>query len=184
MSEALGAVIDRARAGDKQAFSQLVVRYQKHIIQVAYNLLGQQEDAEEVAQEAFFKAYVALPKLTHSEAFYKWLVRITTNLSLERLRRSGRYSMTSSEVLEYMPADETAGPEQTAERSEYKQLVLAGLQQLSEDKRTAVVLRDLKGFSYEEVADMTNTPLGTVKSRLNAARRELRDFLQAKGVQL
>mgnify|MGYP000343637964 FL=1 len=83
-----------------------------------------------------------------------------------------------------MPADETAGPEQTAERSEYKQLVLAGLQQLSEDKRTAVVLRDLKGFSYEEVADMTNTPLGTVKSRLNAARRELRDFLQAKGVQL
>lgn len=184
MSETLGAVIDRARAGDKQAFSQLVVRYQKHIIQVAYNLIGQKDDAEEVAQEAFFKAYCALPTLTHSEAFYKWLVRITTNLSLEHLRRSGRYSMTSAEVLEYMPADETVGPEQTVERREYKQLVLLGLQQLSVEKRTAVVLRDLKGFSYEEVANMTNTPLGTVKSRINAARRELREFLQKKGVQL
>jgi RNA polymerase sigma-70 factor (ECF subfamily) len=177
LNEELAELIRQAMTGDKVSFEKLVFRYKQHIVNIAFGIIGNPHDAEEIAQEAFFKAYLSIHQLTAETAFYRWLVRITTNLSIDRKKVNARQTIQSIEevgrgldTLQYMP-------EVILERRENQQLILKSLEQLTVEQRIVIVLRELQGFSYGEISEILDIPLGTVKSRINTARLHFRKIL-------
>jgi RNA polymerase sigma-70 factor (ECF subfamily) len=177
LNEELAELIRQAMTGDKVSFGKLVFRYKQHIVNIAFGIIGNPHDAEEIAQEAFLKAYLSIHQLTTEAAFYRWLVRITTNLSIDKKNVNAKQTTQSVEevgvfldALQYMP-------ESILEQKENQQLILNGLEQLTVEQRTVIVLRELQGFTYEEIADILDIPLGTVKSRINTARLHFRNIL-------
>lgn len=173
--------IKRAKQGDTASFAWLVNRYKSHIVSVAWGILQNREDAEEVAQDAFVKAYMSLRELTHEEAFYQWLVTIVTRLSLNRKKAIARRREEITEMAEEQGASRLTVASEEADRIVTRETVRQALRGLSEEKRTVLILRELQGFSYEEIAKMLELPLGTIKSRIHAARNELKIRLIKEG---
>lgn len=173
--------IRRAKQGDTSSFAWLVNRYKSHIVSVAWGILQNREDAEEVAQDAFVKAYMSLRELTHEEAFYQWLVTIVTRLSLNRKKAIARRREEITEMVEQQGTRRLAVASEEADRIVTRETVRQALRGLSEEKRTVLILRELQGFSYEEIAKMLELPLGTIKSRIHAARNELKIRLIKEG---
>lgn len=173
--------IRRAKQGDTSSFAWLVNRYKSHIVSVAWGILQNREDAEEVAQDAFVKAYMSLRELTHEEAFYQWLVTIVTRLSLNRKKAIARRHEEITEMVEQQGTRRLAVASEEADRIVTRETVRQALRGLSEEKRTVLILRELQGFSYEEIAKMLELPLGTIKSRIHAARNELKIRLIKEG---
>ncbi len=182
-SESDQVLVDRARTGDHGAFEALVRRHEKNVYNLTYRMAGNHHDAADLAQEAFLRAYTRLADFGGHSAFSTWLYRVTANVCLDELRRRGRRPAASldqanptddSEVYRQV-ADPAPGPEEAVTRRETEAAVQAGLLELPEEFRLVVVLRDLQGYAYEEIAEVLNLPLGTVKSRLNRARLALRD---------
>lgn len=173
--------IRRAKQGDTSSFAWLVNRYKSHIVSVAWGILQSREDAEEVAQDAFVKAYMSLRELTHEEAFYQWLVTIVTRLSLNRKKAIARRREEITEMAEQQGGHRLAVVSEETDRIVTRETVRQALRGLSEEKRTVLILRDLQGFSYEEIAKMLELPLGTIKSRIHAARNELKIQLIKEG---
>lgn len=162
--------------GDKAAFGKLVWRYKDHIVNIAFGIVGNAQDAEDIAQEAFLKAFLSIKRLSSAKAFYRWLVRITVNLSIDRkTANSSRWVKPLESALPL--ASSTQSPEKIAEQREQQQLVIAALDRLTLDQRTVLVLREFQDLSYEEIAEILSIPLGTVKSRINAARSRLHAIL-------
>jgi RNA polymerase sigma-70 factor (ECF subfamily) len=181
MDEAL--VVKKAQQGNLSAFNQLVMAYQGTAYNVAYRLTGQQEVAADACQDAFLKAYKAIVQYSGG-SFKGWLLRIVTNACYDHLRYSSRRPATSLDDLsenadEHVPhlvsSDER--PEDYVLRDELNDLLQLGINHLPEDQRTVLVLSDVQGMSYQEIAEIIDQPLGTVKSRLSRARRRLRGFL-------
>ncbi len=181
-------LIERARAGDARAFNQLVVTFQGLAYNVAYRVLGDEDAAADATQEAFLHAFKAL-KGYRGGAFRAWLLRIVTNACYDQLRARQRRPTTSLENLLPDPdlpepppvfSDDGEGPEDYALRQELARCIDTGLQTLPADQRIVLVLADMQGLSYEEIAAATDAALGTVKSRLNRARARLRDYLLAQ----
>jgi RNA polymerase sigma-70 factor (ECF subfamily) len=162
-------------AGDQAAFEKLVGRYKQHIVNIAYGIVGNTHDAEEIAQDAFLKAYLSLNKLADEKAFYRWLVKITTNLSINKKNSNARKS--AHPIEELLLANPQQAPEAMLEQKELQRQILNALEQLPNEQRTVIVLRELQGFAYSEIADILDIPLGTVKSRINTARMHLRESL-------
>jgi RNA polymerase sigma-70 factor (ECF subfamily) len=176
-------IITQAQKGNLSAFNHLVMAYQGTAYNVAYRVIGNQDAAADACQDAFLKAYKAI-KQYQGGSFKSWLLRIVTNTCYDQLRYKSRRPATSLEDLSENPDDHSPKlvsraetPEEHTLRGELGDLLQVGINQLPHDQRLVLVLSDVQGLSYQEIAEIINQPLGTVKSRLSRGRRRLRDFL-------
>jgi RNA polymerase sigma-70 factor (ECF subfamily) len=168
--------------GDKQAFNRLVLLYQARIYNLAYNYVKAEEEAKDVAQDIFVTAYKALPKLRDDTKFGAWLYQIGINHCRNRykkLKRRGYFTQKSIDD-ENAPVHLEGGesPEQSLEKKRTIKLVRDTIAQMNEAEREVLVLRDLQGLPYDEISEILEVPLGTVKSKLNRARLNLKNKLK------
>ncbi len=178
------AVIDRVLSGDSDAFEALVKANEKGVYNLALRMLGNAEDALDASQETFFRAYRALGSFRGDSKFSVWLYRMASNICLDMLRKAGRRDETSltGEEQEDIPlSDSRFDPQAALERSEVRRAVREGLDRLDPAFRQALVLRDVNGLSYDEIAQALDLEAGTVKSRIFRARRKLAAILMADG---
>jgi len=171
-----GALIERSRKGDLEAFDRLILAHQDRIYHAAYRITGNAEDAHDAAQETFVKAFRALTRYRHEAALSTWLHRIAVNTALDIVRRRPQMPPASLDDV-VLPAT-AHNPDNEAERREVQRRVHQALRRLSPDHRVVVVLRDLQGMAYEEIAAVLRIPVGTVRSRLSRARDALRVLLR------
>jgi len=179
-------LVERAQRGDKRAFELLVEKYQRKLARLVSRLVRDPGEAEDVTQEAFIKAYRALPSFRGDSAFYTWLYRIGINTAKNYLVAMGRRAPTSTEV----NAEEAEGyddgeqlrdintPESLLLSKEIGATVNAAIEALPEELRSAIQLRELEGMSYEEIAKLMDCPIGTVRSRIFRAREAIAERLK------
>jgi RNA polymerase sigma-70 factor, ECF subfamily len=186
-------LVHRVQQGDKQAFDLLILKYQRKIQRLLSRMLRDQSDIDDVMQEAFIKAYRALPQFRGDSAFYTWLYRIAINTARNWMASQSRRPSTPS--LNQSREDETFDeidnlidnntPESAMASREIVDTVNAAIDHLPEDLRTAIVLREIDGLSYEEIAEAMDCPIGTVRSRIFRAREaiatRLRPVLENRG---
>ena len=180
------ALVERSQSGDLDAFNALVVTYQGQVYNLCLRMLGSPQAAEDAAQEAFIAAYRAVSRF-RGGSLRAWLLRIAANACYDELRRRRARPQASLEApigddrprTELPASDEPL--EERAERLELARCLQEGIASLPPDQRLAVILRDVQGLAYEEVAGATRSSLGTVKSRLSRGRAALRDYLQDRG---
>jgi len=177
------AIIKQAQKGDVAAYNRLVLHYQSLVYNVVYRIMGEPQGAEDMTQEAFISAYNALNRF-RGGSFKAWLLRIATNACYDELRRHKRRPQSSldeltddNESFAFLRSPEE-GPEAQQQRLEMVRAIEQCLEALPDDQRVTAVLRDVEGYDYNEIADITSSSLGTVKSRLSRARSKLRDCLQ------
>lgn len=183
------SLIASAQRGNLDAFNELVLAYQDRVYNLAYRIMGDPASASDATQEAFISAFENIKGFRgkYPSSFKSWLMRIVSNACYDELRRRKRQPTTSIEDFEIdeeaNPAliSDTEGPEEVAERGAMVRAIETGIQTLPPEQRVTLVLADVQGFSYEEVAEATDAPLGTVKSRLARARAKLRDHLREQG---
>ncbi len=174
-------LIRKARRGDRGAYGQLVLLYQDRLFNAVLRLVGDPEDARELAQEAFARGLDKIQSFRGEASPYTWLFRIAMNLaicSLRRVQRHKVFSLDAGNGLDAPGPVAASSPVADAERREVQQLVAEALGRLEAEYRIVLVLRDVEGFDYQQMADLLDLPLGTVKSRLFRARLALRDELQ------
>lgn len=182
-------LVERCQRGDRQAFDELVTRYQKRVFNLAYRILGDYEEANDLAQEAFIRVYKKIKSFRREASFYTWLYRLATNLCRNKLRqwqRESRFQTASlhnpigpgGKELIHSLADPNPGPDEISERREQKILVQKAINSLGEEHQLVIVLRDIQGLAYEEIARIVDCSEGTVKSRLHRARNILKERLE------
>jgi RNA polymerase sigma-70 factor, ECF subfamily len=172
-------LLDRLRAGEARAFEELVTTYQHRVFGVAVRMLGSPTEAEEVAQETFLRAHRALADFRGDAKLSTWLYAIASRLCLNRLASNeGRMSRARAEGLDRLPAGEGGEPGADLERSEREVALHRAIAELPEERRMVVVLRDLEGLAYDEIAAALSLELGTVRSRLHRARLDLKEKLE------
>jgi RNA polymerase sigma-70 factor (ECF subfamily) len=169
------AAVERARSGDVAAFEWLVHRHQQRAVMVALGLLRDREDARDACQEAFLRAWRALPRFDGQALFATWLHRIVVNVCIDRLRRITPTLVTLDDVAGVLPGNDD--PTHAAESNQLGARISCALNQLSAAHRTVLVLRELEGLSYQEIATTVGCSLGTVMSRLFHARRRMQALL-------
>jgi RNA polymerase sigma-70 factor, ECF subfamily len=171
------ALVERVQQGDKQAFDVLVLKYQNKIIQLIYRYVHDPDEARDVAQEAFIKAYKAIDRFRGDSAFYTWIYRIAINTAKNYLvassRRPPKGDIDAQDAEQYEGATglkEYATPERLLLKDEIQAAIAKAIDELPDDLRTAIILRELEGLSYEEIAQTMECPIGTVRSRIFRAR--------------
>lgn len=181
-------VIERILKGDINAYEQLVTQYEKSVYNLALRMTDNPEDAADMAQEAFIKAYNNLSSFRGDSKFSVWLYRIVSNVCLDFLRKQSRRPSVSLSVedddgedVQLDVPDESMSPESQLERKLTRESVRRGLAQLPEDYRQILLLRELQGLSYDEISQVLNIGVGTVKSRIFRAREKLCAFLSKDG---
>lgn len=181
-------LVAAAKGGERSAFDELVVRHQDKVFNMSYRILGDREEALDCSQEIFLSAYRGLQRFDDKARFGTWLYRITVNRCRDQIRRRGFRKYTRPISLDAAgpdqesegglePAARESTPLERASTDERTRLVNAALQELPGDAREILLLRDLQGLSYEEVAEILEVPIGTVRSRLSRARGLLRERL-------
>jgi RNA polymerase sigma-70 factor, ECF subfamily len=173
-------LITDALNGETTAFGCLVERYQSRLYAALVQLVSNREEAEDLMQEAFVHAFVKLETFRGDSAFFTWLYRIAYNLTIDfRRRRRAETVLDRTQILPTNePLDTAESAQQRLERSERAEQLYLALDSLESDRRDILILRDIEGFSYQEVARILDLPIGTVRSRLHRARMELREQLQ------
>lgn len=180
-------LIRRSKAGDAESFSQLVLAYERKMINYAFRMLHDQADAEDAAQETFLRAYRKLNTFNGDAAFSTWLYTILNNICLDTLRkrkRTGEHTHVSihqnnaDDEYEIQIEDSSPGPYDSYRKKAAMKALEAALEQISDEHRAVIVMRDINGLEYDEIAKITGTSLGTVKSRISRARLALRKILQ------
>lgn len=182
-------VIESCKAGDRKAFETMVLIYQKKVFNIAYRILGNMEEAKDLAQEVFLTVFESVEVLREELKFESWLTQITLNHCRNRwkyLKRRRYFDSTSieypietedGEMVKFF-MDPSENPEISYERKMVQQFVQRGLLKLKEDQRELLVLRDIRGLSYEEIGDLFKLPLGTIKSKIHRARMDLKRILE------
>ena len=173
-------LVERVQKGDKKAFDLLVLKYQHKIVKLISRYIRDEAEVLDVAQEAFIKAYRALPRFRGDSAFYTWLYRIAVNTAKNFLVSQGRRppesDIDADEAEQYSGASalrDISTPERLLLKDEIESVVYKAIEQLPEDLRTAITLREMEGLSYEEIAQAMDCPVGTVRSRIFRAREAI-----------
>ena len=177
--------LEQARNGDKTAFGKLIESYQRPVFNMAYRMLSNPQEAEEAAQEAFIRAYTRLESYNPAHKFSTWMLSITSNYCIDLLRKRRAILLSIDEPLPPHPAlmsERSKGPEAQAVTTQEEEAVQSLLQTLPEDYREAVVLFYWHDLSYEEIAQMMDTTVSAIKSRLFRARRQLAEAGLAMGI--
>lgn len=184
-------LVEQARSGDMGGFSRLVTKYQDRVLNTCWRICGNIEDAQDLTQEAFLRALEAIDSFRHRAGFYTWLFRIAVNLSISHRRKSARAVKLSlhdadgrwkgdhqaTQLVGRVSRDPEDPPTRLSAR-EMERLVVEELDQLDGDHRAVIVMRDIESFNYQQIADILEVPVGTVKSRLHRARMDLRNRLK------
>ena len=168
-------LVKRAKSGDYQAFDLLVLKYQSRLISTAFKFVKDVQIAEDIVQDSFIKAFNALESFREDSSFYTWIYRITVNTSknflVSKKRKSELMNSDLSEEASYeIEPVETYSPEDLLQATQLQKVITETFDQLGEDTRTALTLRELDGLSYEQIADVVNCPVGTVRSRIFRGR--------------
>jgi RNA polymerase sigma-70 factor (ECF subfamily) len=183
-------LVERAKRGDTRAFEMLVVKYQRRIERLIARMVRDVDLVQDIAQESFIRAYRALPQFRGDSAFYTWLYRIAVNTAKKALVDLKRDPLVVESALSSLSDDEDetsrvereltdgATPEAVLASKEIAETVNAAIAALSEDLRQAITLREIEGLSYEEIAEMMNCPIGTVRSRIFRAREAIAQRLR------
>jgi RNA polymerase sigma-70 factor (ECF subfamily) len=173
-------LVERCRAGDEEACEALVRQYQERVFALISRMTGDPDRVEDIAQEVFLKAFRSLKSFRGGSRFYTWLYRITVNTVLNTMRSQGRRQETSLDALGGLEvqADADMEPAEVTARLELARRVREAIDQLEEPYRVIIYLRELEDLSYEEIAEVVELPVGTVKSRLFRARQHLKGLLQ------
>lgn len=185
-------LVEQSQRGDTTAMERLILKYQNRIYNVILKMCGNPDDAAELSQETFVKVIESIEKFTGRSSFYTWLFRIAVNLTLNYCQRRARTATRSLDAEEperegatqqllrdFLSDERAADPAMVAQSRELCDLVMESLLRLEEPQRAVVVLRDIEGMNYTEIADVLNIELGTVRSRLSRARSNLREILEA-----
>jgi RNA polymerase sigma-70 factor (ECF subfamily) len=178
--------LDQARRGDKVAFGMIIEAYQGPVYNLAYRMLNNSGEAEEAAQEAFIRAYTRLDSYNPNHKFSTWLLSITSNYCIDLIRKRRAILLSIDEPLPPHPSlmsEKSAAPEQQLVQSEQQELVQSLLAELAPEYREAVVLRYWHELSYEEIAEMMDTTVSAIKSRLFRARKQLAEIGMTHGLQ-
>jgi len=179
MEEKEELLVKRAKRGDVSAFSELVRRYERYVLNLVYRTLGRSEDAEDIAQEAFVKAFLNIKKFKEESKFSTWLSKIVINLCMDKIREKANKEENLEEgVWLTIPQSSYYSPEETVERLEIQERIKKAVMSLPEELRIVFVLREFEDLSYQEISEMLDIPIGTVESRLYRARMKLRSLLK------
>lgn len=176
-------MIERASGGDPEAFNRLMEQHERRMYAVALRMCANREDAQDCLQEAMLRVYRAIGSFKGESSFSTWVYRITMNTCLDELRRrKNKQSASLDDLLDegWAPADDRSSPEKHAMRAETARTLRQTIQELPEDMRAAVVLRDIQGYTYEEIAQILDINVGTIKSRISRGREKLREKLREK----
>ncbi len=178
-------MVERVQQGDNTAFDLLVRKYQRKVLAIISRYISDWSEAEDVAQDAFIRAYKALPRFRGDSAFYTWMYKIATNTAKNHLVSRGRRPPASDIAVEdaehyerFVDFSDNASPEHELLRQEIEQTVFDTVQELPDDLREAVTLRESEGLSYEEIAERMDCPIGTVRSRIFRAREAIDENLR------
>lgn len=179
-------LIAAAKGGDPDAFEALIHLYEKKVFALTRRLCANPDDAQEAAQEAFLAAWQGLPFFRGESSFATWLYRLTSNACMDLLRKEQRHQAAAGpslddEEVELPVVSADGDPHAEAERRELKETIEAGLRALPQEFRAVLLLREIHQRSYDEIADILDLDLGTVKSRINRGRKQLRKFLVESG---
>lgn len=180
------AIVQRVQHGEVSAFNQLVQKYRQSLFSIIYNMTGNREDATDIAQEAFIKAFQSIKQFRGQASFYTWIYRIAVNSSITFIKRAKKQrfinyetideTLVSSDILEYFTAKTKT--EKGALLKELQEKLNEALQKLSPKHRIVVILHEVEGMNHKEIADITKTSEGTVRSRLHYAKKMLQAYLQ------
>lgn len=179
-------LVKKCAEGDEQAFDVLVKTYQTKIINIAYGMLQDREEANDIAQEVFIKLYRKIGSFSGEASLDTWIHRVTVNASLDVLRKRGRRVRTvpletendDAQTVELPVADDRSSPEKVTLQNERRRMLLEAIGRLGEKYRSVLVLREFEDLDYEQIATVLDISVGTVKSRLNRAREKLRNLLE------
>jgi RNA polymerase sigma-70 factor (ECF subfamily) len=180
-------LVARSVSGDKESFNQLVSRWERPIYALAYRVIGREEDARDVVQETFLRAFRALPGFKGQAKFSSWLYRITLNLCRDWIRRQKRTPIVSApEGVDIVELAADHGPTETIEdlvaRKRLSAVVADAMRSLPDEQRTAIILKEYHGLTFQEIADLQGCPLSTVKTRLYQGLNVLRRQLNRQGL--
>jgi len=176
-------LIQRASNGDAAAFNSLMGMHERRMYAVALRMCGNPEDAQDCLQEAMLRVYRAISGFKAQSSFSTWVYRITMNTCLDELRKRKNRPNTSLDSLldsGWSPIDRGESPERRTMRREMRRSLMACMSELPDDMRAAVLLRDVQGYSYDEIASMLNVNVGTIKSRISRGREKLREKISAR----
>lgn len=182
-------LVEQCRQGDSEAMERLILKYQNRIYNVILKICANADDAAELTQETFVKVIENIDKFEGRSGFYTWAFRIAVNLTLNYCQRSGRLGLKSldaeddgqarQQLKEFLNDDSSPDPAAVAANKELCEIVIASLMKLNDAQRTVVVLRDIEGMNYAQIAEVLDVELGTVRSRLSRARSNLRGIMEA-----
>lgn len=181
-------LLERSKAGDVSAFEMLIEAYQKKIFNLAYRIVGNYDDAGDLAQEALIRIFRSIAGFKEQSSFSTWVYRITTNVCLDDIRKKKNKKVISldeeirvedGEMKRQIMSDDPL-PDEVAEKEEMRRLVNDAINTLPEEQRLVISLRDIQGLTYDEIAEVLDCPSGTVKSRINRARQALKNVLLKK----
>jgi RNA polymerase sigma-70 factor, ECF subfamily len=168
-------LVSRSQAGDTEAFGELVTKYRGRVFAIIYGIVGNENDAWDLAQEGFLKAWRSIDRFQGRSSFYTWLYRITINVTIDSRRRQGH--RREVELDDFIPSS-LPGPGANYERAEIREQVYAALAQLTPEHRAVIVLKEMEDLQYHEIAEILNLSIGTVMSRLFYGRRKLQSILR------
>lgn len=187
MSNSEKELIRKAKNGDVYSFEKLIKDYQINVYNLAFRILGNKEDAYDVSQEAFIKVYKSIKNFKEESSFSTWLYRLVSNTCLDYLKKNKKVktlnttiSSNDNQNIDLQIKDNSRTPDEVLETKEEIDMLISALNELSEQHRVVIVLRDIQGFSYSEISKVIKCSEGTVKSRLNRARWKLKDIIARK----
>lgn len=180
-------LIRQAKNGDLKAYEQIIGLYEKKVFSTIYYMVKNDNDVEDIAQEVFIKIYRNLNSFKEESSLYTWIYRITINVCIDELKKRKKVVYLDEKIetkdgeIEFQVSDTGKSLHELTEEKDLREILLKCVRKLSEDQRTMIILRDIKGFTYMEIAEMTKMNLGTVKSKINRARSALKQLLEEDG---